>query len=66
MRAALTDQTPKETAADTRDYPWLPSGLQPDSAPPKLLGGQPSILVRGSITGWFQSAKTEMLLFDNQ
>jgi hypothetical protein len=27
------NSAPRETAADRRDYPWLPSGSEPDSAP---------------------------------
>ena len=50
---------PKETAADTRDYPWLPSGFEPDSVPPKPTGGSPSILVPRRITGSRASAKAQ-------
>jgi hypothetical protein len=33
VRATLPNSVPQETAADRRDYPWLPSGSEPDSAP---------------------------------
>src|SRR5262245_51725009 len=35
------NSAPQETAADRRDYPWLPSGSEPDSAPSRPTGGLP-------------------------
>jgi hypothetical protein len=66
MRATLTDLMPGETAADTRDYPMASNRFTTCQRAPKTLGGSPSILLAGSITGLSGYAKTEMEFGGNQ
>ena len=52
------NSAPQETAADRRDYPWLPSGSEPDSAPSRPTGGLPWCSLVCRITGPRRAAKT--------